>query len=64
MEYQKNILLRAFEALGAFRSFFDRAILEAGYCSYSRSVSGRRGCGIAAGLCNYFDLLLGAEGVA
>ena len=44
----KSALLRAFEALGAFRSSFGRAILEAGYCSYCRSVSGRRGCGIAA----------------
>ena len=44
----KSVLLRAFEALGAFRSSFDRAILEAGLCSYSRSVSGRRGCGITA----------------
>ena len=41
----KSDLLRAFEALGAFRSSFGRAILE-------------------AGLCSYFDLLLGAEGVA
>ena len=44
----KSVLLRAFEALGAFRSSFGRAILEAGCCSYCRSVSGRRGCGIAA----------------
>ena len=44
----KSDLLRAFEALGAFRSSFGRAILEAGYGSYCRSVSGRRGCGIAA----------------
>ena len=44
----KSDLLRAFEALGAFRSSFGRAILEAGLCSCSRSVSGRRGCGIAA----------------
>ena len=43
-----NALLRAFEGLGAFRSSFGRAILEAGLCSYSRSVSGRRGGGIAA----------------
>ena len=50
VEYQWNIkdLLRAFEALGAFRSSFGRTILEAGLCSYSRSVSGRRGGGIAA----------------
>ena len=41
----KSVLLRAFEALGAFRSSFGRAILE-------------------AGLCSYFDLFLGAEGVA
>ena len=41
----KSDLLRAFEALGASRSSFGRAILE-------------------AGLCSYFDLFLGAEGVA
>ena len=44
----KSGLLRAFETLGAFRSSFGRAILEAAYGSYCRSVSGRRGCGIAA----------------
>merc|ERR1712138_228020 len=30
----KSVLLRAFEALGAFRPSFGRTILEAGLCSY------------------------------